>query len=48
MKNDKNICLNQFDSQLAKENAEYYFCCYKYNKMVDVRECQKCKYYTHK
>ena len=44
----RNICKNQQDSEIAKHNENYYFCCYMYSKMVDKRECEKCKYYTHK
>ena len=46
--NNSNVCKNQNDSEIAKHNENYSFCCYMYSKMVDKRDCKKCKYYTHK
>lgn len=40
-------CENKHDSYIAKHNSGYYFCCYEKNAMVDKRDCEKCKYYSH-
>lgn len=36
-------CQNKIDRGIARDYENYYFCCYLKNKMVDHRDCEKCK-----
>jgi hypothetical protein len=47
-KTDSKGCGNQQDSEIAKHNKDYYFCCYEKTKMVDNEDCKKCPYYQYK
>lgn len=39
---NKNGCTNTYDSKLAQDIKNYYFCCYNKNALVDGRDCKKC------
>lgn len=45
MVKSKEICQNQRDSKLAKDNKAYYFCCYLKTKMTDNEDCKNCPHY---
>ena len=41
-------CENYVDSKLAKDCQGYCFCCYNKNRMVDYKDCRKCKEFQFK